>query len=145
MSQSRQARARLGRRLSWLVVAAMAASALFLPAGTAQAASFNGAIFTEPAPSTSTTVNANQYALKSDVYLNGGPNNAPGCHRRRTTMRATPTTSRSPIPSGATLLSTDAIKFRMVEVVNGVIAGVGGTGNHDEGSSGCNGGTCPSS
>ena len=28
----------------------------------------------------------------------------------------------------------------MVEVVNGVIAGVGGTGNHDEGSSGCNGG-----
>ena len=28
----------------------------------------------------------------------------------------------------------------MVEVVDGVIAGVGGTGNHDEGSSGCNGG-----
>ena len=73
MSASRQARARLGRRLSWLVVGAMAASALFLPAGVAQAASFNGAIWTSLA--NGETVNANIYEAKSDVYLNGGPQN----------------------------------------------------------------------
>jgi hypothetical protein len=127
-------RSRLGRRLSWLAVGALLATALLAPAGTAQAASFNGAIWTSLA--NGETVNANQYDAKEDVYLNGGPQNCGNGNGLPDGLYYFQVTD----PSGATLLSSDAVKFRMVQVVNGVIAGVGGTGNHDEGSTGCAGG-----
>ena len=125
---------RLARRLAWLAVTAMAAAALFLPTGSAVAASFNGAIWTSL--SGGQTVNANQYDNKADVYLNGGPQNCGNGNGLPDGLYYFQVTD----PSGATLLSSDAIKFRMVSVNNGVITGIGGTGNHAVGSSGCNGG-----
>ena len=79
------------------------------------------AIFTTT--STGTTVNANQFAAKEDVYLNGGPQNAgggpgfaPGTYYFQVTD-----------PSGATLLSSDSIFCRQVVVgSNGRINGVPG-------------------
>ena len=127
-------RSRLGRRLSWLAVGALLATALLAPAGVAQAASFNGAIWTSLADGA--TVNANIYDAKEDVYLNGGPQNCGNGNGLPDGLYYFQVTD----PSGATLLSSDAVKFRMVEVVNGVIAGVGGTGDHDEGTEGCNNG-----
>ena len=127
-------RSRLARRLSWLVVLGLASTALFLPSGKAVAASFNGAIWTSL--SNGATVNANQYALKTDVYLNGGPQNCGNGNGLPDGLYYFQVTD----PSGATLLSSDAIKFREVSVSNGVITGVGGTGNHNVGSSGWSGG-----
>jgi hypothetical protein len=132
-TSTRHARVRLGRRLSWLAVGALLATALLAPGG-ASAASFNGAIWTSLANGES--VNANLYEAKDDVYLNGGPQNCGNGNGLPDGLYYFQVTD----PSGATLLSSDAIKFRMVQVVDGVIAGVGGTGNHDEGSAGCAGG-----
>ena len=128
-----RSRKRLARRLSWLAVGAMLSAALLYP--SAAQAALSGAIWTSL--SDGTTVNANLYDNKSDVYLNGGPQNCGGGGGLPDGLYYFQVTN----PSGSTLLSSDAIKFRMVQVVDGVIAGVGGTGNHDEGSSGCNGGT----
>ena len=62
------------RAVGWLAVAGLVAGALVGPTiGTASAASFNGAIWTSLADGSS--VNANIYANKGDVYLNGGPQN----------------------------------------------------------------------
>ncbi len=132
---TRKTRTRLGRRLSWLVVGAMLATALLAPGATVNAAPLSGAIWTST--SDGTIVNQNQYANKSDVYLNGGPQNCGSGSGLPDGLYYFQVTD----PSGKTLLSSDAIKFRMVEVANGVIAGVGGTGNHVEGTSGCDGGT----
>ncbi len=121
------------RRIGWLSVASMLALALLAPAGTS-AASFNGAIWTSLADGSS--VNANIYANKSDVYLNGGPQNCGNGNGLPDGDYYFQVTD----PSGATLLSQDAIKFRQVAVVNGVITGVSGDGNHAEGAGGCNGG-----
>jgi hypothetical protein len=129
-----QTRSRLGRRLAWLAVIGIAAAALLWPANSAMAA-ISGAIWTSL--SDGATVNANIYANKGDVYLNGGPQNCGGGSGLPDGLYYFQVTD----PSGNTLLSSDAIKFRMVEVVNGVIAGVGGTGNHAEGTGSCNGGT----
>ena len=68
-----QTRSRASRRLGWLVVVGLALSALLWPA-TAIAAT--GAIWTSL--SDGTTVNANLYDAKEDVYLNGGPQNCGG-------------------------------------------------------------------
>jgi hypothetical protein len=125
---------RSARRLAWLGVVGLAAAALFLPTGAAVAASFNGAIWTSL--SDGTTVNANIYDNKSDVYLNGGPQNCGNGNGLPNGLYYFQVTD----PSGATLLSSDAIKFRMVTVANGVITGTGGTGNHNVGSDSCNSG-----
>jgi cell division septation protein DedD len=129
-----RAHTRLARKLSWLVVASLTFAALFAPSGNVAAASFNGAIWTSL--SNGETVNANIYDAKEDVYLNGGPQNCGNGNGLPDGLYYFQVTD----PSGSELLSSDAIKFRMVQVVNGVIAGVGGTGNHDEGTAGCNGG-----
>ena len=63
----------MGRRLAWLTVMSLAVTALLWPTSSALAASFNGAIWTSLSDGTS--VNANIYDNKSDVYLNGGPQN----------------------------------------------------------------------
>jgi hypothetical protein len=90
----------------------------------------SGAIFTTDV--TGTEVNVNQYAAKTDVYLNGGPGvNAPpgaaglspdGVYIFQVTD-----------PSGKTLLSTDAAQCREVSVVNGVFAGPTGPCPHAAG------------
>lgn len=131
---TRKTRTRLGRRLSWLVVGTMLATALLAPGATANAAPLDGAIWTSL--SDGTIVNQNLYENKSDVYLNGGPQNCGNSNGLPDGLYYFQVTD----PSGKTLLSDDAVKFRMVEVKDGVIAGVGGTGNHLEGSEGCNGG-----
>jgi hypothetical protein len=93
-----------------------------LSAGALWAHAINGAIYTSLPGGT--TVNANNYALKSDVYLNGGPNNAQcssgslddGQYYFQVTD-----------PSGTTLLSSDAIGERAFTVSGGVIDTYDGT------------------
>ncbi len=86
-------------------------------AGIASAA-VSGAIFTTT--STGTTVNGNIYASKSDVYLNGGPQNTkdPGLVPDGTYY------FQVTDPSGAVLLSLDDISCRQVVVTGGRITGV---------------------
>ncbi|MBA2381949.1 MAG: hypothetical protein H0V73_07550, partial [Chloroflexi bacterium] len=124
------------RSVGWLAVAGLVAGALVGPtAGIASAAPLNGAIWTSLEDGSS--VNANIYDAKEDVYLNGGPQNCGNGNGLPDGDYYFQVTD----PSGADLLSTDAIKFRQVQVVNGVIDGVSGDGNHLEGTTGCNGGT----
>src|SRR3954453_19142842 len=81
-------------------------------------ASVNGAIFTTT--STGTKVNGNLYKAKTDVYLNGGPqnNNDPGLvPDGNYYFQVTD-------PSGAVLLSADDISCREVTVQNGRITGL---------------------
>jgi len=88
-----------------------------------------GAIFTTLVDGS--RVNANIYAAKCDVYLNGGPGpNAP------------PTAAGLPDgdyyfqvtdPSGQVLLSTDPVINRQFAVQGGSIIGVSGAGNHATG------------
>ena len=118
------------RAIGWLAVAGLVAGALVGPtASAAAAAPLSGAIWTSLADGSS--VNANHYAAKADVYLNGGPQNCNGDGLPDGLYYFQVTG-----PSGAVLLSTDAISARQVEVVDGVIAGVGPTGTHDEGDTG---------
>ncbi len=65
-----------------------------------------------------TTVNANLYDSKADVYLNGGPQNQNGKGLPDGTYYFQVTD-----PSGNILLSTDPASCRQLQVVNGVIAG----------------------
>lgn len=120
------------RAIGWLAVASMLALALIGPsAGSVAAAPLSGAIWTSLADGGA--VNANLYEAREDVYLNGGPVNCsagPGLPDGDYYFQVTD-------PSGATLLSSDAIKFRQVQVVGGIIDGTSGDGNHDEGSGDC--------
>ena len=79
----------------------------------------NGAIFTTN--STGTKVNGNLYAAKTDVYLNGGPQNQkdPGLVPLNGNYYFQVTD-----PSGHVLLSADDISCREVTVSNGRIVGV---------------------
>jgi hypothetical protein len=124
-------RSRTFRTLGWLGVAGLLAAAI---AGPTSAAPLDGAIWTSLADGSS--VNANKYEAKTDVYLNGGPQNCGGSNGLPDGDYYFQVTD----PSGATLLSSDAIKFRQVKVVNEVISGVSGSGNHAVGTAGCNGG-----
>ena len=100
----------------------------------AEAASNPGAIWTST--STGTQVNGNNYDKKEDVYLNGGPQNCGGGGGLPEGDYYFQVTD----PSGATLLSSDALKFRQVHVnASGVISGVSGSGNHATGTGSCNG------
>jgi len=96
----------------WLILIAV-----MLLTGIASAANVSGAIFTTT--STGTTVNGNIYAAKSDVYLNGGPQNQkdPGLVPDGTYY------FQVTDPSGAVLLSLDDISCRQVVVSGGRIVG----------------------
>ncbi len=120
---------RTTRNAGWLVVAGLLGAALIAPAGAA-AAPLPGAIWTSL--SNGQTVNQNRYDNKADVYLNGGPQNCGnnGLEDGDYYFQVTD-------PSGKTLLSTDAIKFRQIKVVSGVISGTSGLGNHAVGAGGC--------
>ena len=118
------------RAVGWLAVAGLVAGALVGPtAGGASAASNPGSIWTSTVDGT--IVNANHYDLKTDVYLNGGPQNCNGDGLPDGLYYFQVTD-----PSGVSLLSSDAISAREVSVVNGVIAGHGGTGTHSNGTGG---------
>src|SRR5450756_1539030 len=95
---------RMARTAGWLAVAGLLGAALIGPASVA-ADSLPGAIWTSF--SNGATVNQNRYPAKSDVYLNGGPQNCgnSGLPDGDYYFQVTD-------PSGATLLSSDAIKFR---------------------------------
>src|SRR6266567_2686161 len=97
----------------WLILIAV-----MLLAGIASAANVSGAIYTTT--STGTTVNGNIYDAKSDVYLNGGPQNKqdPGLVPDGTYY------FQVTDPSGAVLLSLDDISCRQVVVAGGRIVGV---------------------
>jgi hypothetical protein len=92
---------------------------------TAQAA-VPGAVFTTT--SDGSVVNANQYASKCDVYLNGGPGQHAPAHAAA--LPAGDYFFQVTDPSGQTLLSTDVVNNRRFTVsADGVItayAGVGG-------------------
>src|SRR5690349_13885979 len=77
----------------------------------------SGAIFTTT--SSGTTVNGNIYDAKSDVYLNGGPQN-----RQPTGLPDGDYYFQVTDPSGAALLSLDDIACREVVVSGGRVTGV---------------------
>lgn len=113
-----------------LCVASAVLLSMVLTKTPAGADPVSGAIFTTD--STGLEVNANQYAAKTDVYLNGGPGvNAPvgaaglspdGTYVFQVTD-----------PSGKVLLSQDAAQCREVTVSGGVITGVTGPCPHNTG------------
>ena len=91
--------------------------------GVAASGGLTGAMFTTDIAGN--TVNQNIYQIPSDVYINGGPNNA--------TSQGLPANSvyfEVTDPSGKTLLSTDFAKCRQVTTdgsgrVSGAFAGDG--------------------
>lgn len=89
-------------------------------------AQVSGAIFTSLGDGT--TVNANLYNAKTDVYLNGGPQNKNSAGLTDGTYYFQVTD-----PSGATLLSSDSAVCRQVLVSGGVIAGATGPCPHANG------------
>ena len=91
-------------------------TALAISATIVLSAAFQGAIYTTLGDGTS--VNANIYDAKEDVYLNGGPQNQNGSGLPNGLYLFQVT-----IPSGAVLLSTDAIQCRTLRVVGGVVSG----------------------
>ncbi|HEY9400957.1 MAG TPA: hypothetical protein VIP76_05595 [Luteimonas sp.] len=98
-----------------------------LLAGPASAA-INGAIFTTTADGQ--VVNGNNYAVKSDVYLMGGPTGAP-CEAGKIDNGNYYFQVTS--PSGASLLSTDAITDRGFSMLDGLIVGYSGPHGHSVG------------
>src|SRR5437016_10058665 len=87
---------------------------------SANAQAPSGAIFTTTA--TGSEVNANQYAEKKDVYLDGGP--GPGAPQTAAGLDDGRYVFQVTDPSGKTLLSTDAVRCREFDVANGIITGV---------------------
>jgi hypothetical protein len=104
--------------------------------GVAVAAGFFGAIFTSLGDGTA--VNMNLYADKSDVYLNGGPQNlnANGLPNGTYYFQVTD-------PSGATLLSSDPAICRQLQVVGGKVAGAVGPCPHLNGATNIANGSTP--
>jgi hypothetical protein len=102
------------------------ALALLIAGGSQLSGQFSGAIFTTT--SSGTTVNANIYELRTDVYLNGGPqgNNFAGLPNGTYYFQVTN-------PSGSVLLSTDNAVCRQVAVNGGRVVGSVGPCPHAEG------------
>ncbi|HKQ61271.1 MAG TPA: hypothetical protein VJS92_08255 [Candidatus Polarisedimenticolaceae bacterium] len=116
-----------------LLLLACAATAL-----AAQAAPpLPGAIFTTNAGGT--RVNQNQFPAECDVYLDGGP--GPNAPQQAAGLPDGDYYFQVTDPSGQTLLSTDAVKFRQFHVNAGIISGLSGSGNHGTGSDVDHGGT----
>jgi hypothetical protein len=109
-----------------IVATAVSAFSAVLPAF---ADPVSGAIFTTDV--TGNEVNQNQYAAKTDVYLNGGPgvNAPPGAAGLPTGTYYFQVTD----PAGKKLLSLDPIQCREVGVLNGVFTGPTGPCPHNAG------------
>jgi hypothetical protein len=84
----------------------------------------SGAIFTTTA--TGDEVNANIYAAKEDVYLDGGP--GPGAPQTAAGLDDGTYVFMVTDPSGKTLLSTDAARCRQFVVSGGIITSVAPSG-----------------
>jgi len=84
----------------------------------------SGAIFTTLADGSE--VNYNIYAAKEDVYLDGGP--GPGAPQTAAGLDDGRYVFQVTDPSGKTLLSTDPVLCRQIDVKNGIITGVVVTG-----------------
>jgi hypothetical protein len=95
-----------------MIVSAMAIQVSAIPTNN-----FFGAIQTSTA--SGTTVNQNLYDFRTDVYLNGGPQNTSAVGLPNGTYYFQVTD-----PSGATLLSSDAAVCRQLTVSGGKISGV---------------------
>lgn len=131
--QTRGARGGWSRSLPRKLIACLACAGL-LAAGPVAADAITGAIYTSLAGGE--TVNGNNYDLKADVYLNGGPNNA------QCNSGALPDGNyyfQVTSPDGATLLSTDAIGDRKFEVSGGVITTNLGTHSSEDNAGLCEG------
>lgn len=89
-----------------------------LATGPALAEAINGAIYTSR--SDGVTVNANLYEAKADVYLNGGPANAPQCSGG--SLDDGDYVFQVTDPSGADLLSSDSVWDRAFRVAGGKIS-----------------------
>ena len=122
---------RRARFLSLLGVTVIVATAVsvFSAVRPAHADPVSGAIFTTDV--NGNEVNLNQYAAKTDVYLNGGPgvNAPPGAAGLPDGTYYFQVTD----PAGKKLLSTDAIQCREVGVLNGVFTGPTGPCPHNAG------------
>ncbi len=112
-------------RFSWAVFAA--AMGILAGGSSPAAAQFSGAIFTTT--STGTTVDANIYNQREDVYLNGGPQNQSFSGLPNGTYYFQVTN-----PSGSVLLSTDNAVCRQLIVSGGRVAGATGPCPHANGS-----------
>jgi hypothetical protein len=106
--------------LGWLCVSLLFVAAAVLSPVPARAAAPSGAIFTTVVDGTE--VNLNQYLLKEDVYLDGGP--GPGAPQTAAGLDDGIYVFQVTDPSGKTLLSTDAAKCRQIAVSNGIITSV---------------------
>ena len=106
------------------------------PTPIAAQGAFHGAIHTSKADGTS--VNANLYENKADVYLNGGPQNANANGLPNGTYYFQVTD-----PSGATLLSTDLAQCRQLLVANGKVSGATGACPHANGAYNAANGSTP--
>ena len=115
------------RRVKQILLTGGAGLICALSLGDAAAATISGAIFTTTV--SGTTVNGNIYEAKADVYLNGGPQNtnANGLPEGDYYFQVTD-------PSGAVLLSTDAITCRQLTVAGGKVSGGSGSCPHSNGS-----------
>lgn len=91
---------------------------------TISSAQLSGAIFTTLADGT--RVNANIYAAKTDVYLDGGPGN--GAPINAAALPNGDYYFQVTDPSGRFLLSTDAITCRRFTVDGGIITSVAASG-----------------
>lgn len=100
-------------RPAWASGFALVAALL---AGPASAAAIHGALFTTDAAA---NVNVNQYASKSDVYLDGGP--GPNAPCTAAGMDDGVYVYQITNPSGTVLLSSDDISHREFTVSGGVI------------------------
>ena len=104
----------------------VSATGLALAVAMTALAAISGAIYTSLGDGT--VVNQNLYNLKSDVYLNGGPQNEHGSGLPDGTYYFQVTD-----PSGGTLLSSDPAKCRQLIVAGGVVAGPTGPCPHAPG------------
>ncbi len=103
--------------LTFVLALAVAVPFLTKTRGTAAAPdNFSGAIYTSTGDGT--TVNSNMYDQKSDVYLNGGPQNCNGGGLPDGDYYFQVTN-----PNGDVLLSTDPASCRQLTVSGGIVAG----------------------
>lgn len=125
-------KARIGTLLLLLVVSA--ATAVLLLQQTADvnvhaAPPLSGAIFTTNV--NGTRVNQNHFNDKCAVYLDGGP--GPNAPQGAAGLPDGDYYFQVTDPSGKTLLSTDPVANRQIQVSAGIITGNSGLGNHNTG------------
>ena len=124
-NNSRPRKSRIFRKSFIIAASLFAVSAVSVQVFSA-ANNFFGSIFTSDA--FGVTVNQNLFDNKSDVYLNGGPQNQNANGLPNGTYYYQVTN-----PSGSLLLSTDAARCRQLTITNGVVSGAAGPCPHANG------------